>query len=219
MAGGQSGGLRQKKHARTKLALLDSLLRRLVDRPFDDISVRELCDEVLVSEATFFNYFSKKNDLMAYFLDLWAVDVGWSARAAMASGSALAAIEAVFQRTADRSQNRPRVMMEVLCYLARRDGIPTGPKLSPAELALAFPELEDLEPIAGDGLETTLRRYLLQAVADGELPEHTTVDETVFHLLALFLGIPQALGLEGMHRLAEVYRSQVGLLWRALRAL
>lgn len=57
--------LREKKYAKTKLALLDAATERIGEKTFDAISVKELCEQAEVSEATFFNYFPKKQDLLS----------------------------------------------------------------------------------------------------------------------------------------------------------
>jgi hypothetical protein len=71
--------LRQRKYARTKLALMNAALERLKDKSLEEISVRELCEEAEVSEATFFNYFPSKTDLLVYFVQLWTIEAGWHA--------------------------------------------------------------------------------------------------------------------------------------------
>ena len=73
--------LRERKSARIKLALLDAALERMLKRPFAEITVKELCEAVEISEVTFFNYFHAKNELLRYYLRLWSVEVFW--RAAM----------------------------------------------------------------------------------------------------------------------------------------
>ena len=49
--------LRERKRARTRIALVEALLERLVERPLDAIQVAELVEAVDISPATFFNYF------------------------------------------------------------------------------------------------------------------------------------------------------------------
>ena len=39
------------------------------------MSIKEICEEVQISEGTFFNYFPKKNDILNYFIALWSIEV------------------------------------------------------------------------------------------------------------------------------------------------
>ena len=74
--------LRQKKFARTRLALATVLSNALMVQPLSEISVKALCREAEVSEATFFNYFPGKQNLMGYLAQLWLLELGWQAAAA-----------------------------------------------------------------------------------------------------------------------------------------
>ena len=74
--------LRERKYAATKAALLDAVLARLHDQTLDSISVKEVCREVPVSEATFFNYFTSKDvvrhPLVAAIIEAYEADSGTS---------------------------------------------------------------------------------------------------------------------------------------------
>ena len=52
-------GLRERKSAKLKLGLAETLVELLEQRPLEEISVRELCEAHEISEATFFNYYFK----------------------------------------------------------------------------------------------------------------------------------------------------------------
>ena len=56
--------LRQRKFARTRLALAGALSKALVQQTLSEVSVKALCREAEVSEATFFNYFPRKEDIL-----------------------------------------------------------------------------------------------------------------------------------------------------------
>ena len=69
--------LREKKHARTKIAIMNAFIKRLEKTRFDDISIREICKSVEVSEGTFFNYFSEKIDIINYYSHLLFLKIFW----------------------------------------------------------------------------------------------------------------------------------------------
>lgn len=51
---------------RTKRDLADSLLELLEVKSFDKISVKEICENALISKLTFYNNFKNKEELMKY---------------------------------------------------------------------------------------------------------------------------------------------------------
>ena len=72
--------LRERKHARTKIAIMNAFIERLEKTRFDDISIRQICKSVEVSEGTFFNYFPEKIDIINYYMNLMFLKVVARAR-------------------------------------------------------------------------------------------------------------------------------------------
>ena len=58
---------RQKKSARTRIALLDALLEELDSQPLAQIRIKDLTRRADVSEPTFFNYFDTKEPRAGVF--------------------------------------------------------------------------------------------------------------------------------------------------------
>jgi AcrR family transcriptional regulator len=210
--------LRERKYARTKLALLDAALNRLVDRPFDAISVKELCDEALVSEATFFNYFPKKTDLLIYFIQLWSIDVAWHGVAASKGRGGLAAIEAHFARTAERARRRPRVMNEIIAFMARQREEFLFKPVSLAERLMAFPDWDNVAALPDDAFDSLFEPNIRAAIELGELPRRTDVGYTQVALQTIFFGVPLALGIERAADVGKTYKHLLALVWAGLRA-
>src|SRR5687767_9779494 len=110
--------LRERKFAKTKLALLQAALNRLKTKRLSEITVKELCEEVQVSEATFFNYFPKKDDLLHYFIQIWTLEVLVYARDSAGADAGLSFVERVFDYAGRQLAEHPRTMLEIIAYMA-----------------------------------------------------------------------------------------------------
>ncbi len=55
---------------KTKKALFDAFIKLLSQKPFDEITVNELCDEAGVRRATFYKHYSDKFDFLTAYVRL-----------------------------------------------------------------------------------------------------------------------------------------------------
>jgi len=208
-------GRRDRKLARTRLDLLDALRTRLTERPFEEISVRELAEAADISEATFFNHFPTKADLAYYFVQLWTLDVGWHAHRAAPRG-ARAAIEAILDATAAQVAEHPRVMAEVIALQARMpDKVALRP-VSRAERELAFPDRDGILALEDRGLDGLIPSLLERAVATGELPPTLDRQAAFLAITNVFFGVPLILGPRAPHLVAAAYRQQLDIVWKGV---
>lgn len=214
--------LRERKYARTKLALVDAAIQRLEATPLEEITVISLCDDVEISEATFFNYFAKKGDLLDYYVQLWTLEITWKIRQGGQTGTA--AIDALFAIAAQQFQQHPGMMGEVLARLARLREKPAPQKIGRAERRRAFEKfttddnLADLEALEAGGLDAVLLPALQQAINKGELPGNIHVPTTMLGLIALFYGIPLLLRMGNPDAIPVSYRQQLAIYWQGIRA-
>lgn len=213
--------LREKKYARTKIALLEAVLELVPDRTFDEIPVAELCEKAGISYATFFNYFPKKTDLLIYFIQFWTIEVSNFAREFTRNNpkaSALTAIEKIFDYTARECEKSPQIMAEIIAWQARDDRSSGQKKpLTDAEKILRFPAIKDFEGLQEAGLDALLPYFLNLAVKAGDLPRQTNVPLVSGHLAAVFLGVPAALGPGNAAFFAALYQNHLKLLWDGLK--
>jgi AcrR family transcriptional regulator len=211
--------LRARKRARTRIALVEALLNRLAQQSLDEIQVSELAADAEISQATFFNYFPTKADLLTHFIQLWSLQVGALARTVEAEhDSALAAIEALLVSTAEQTAAAPRVMLEIIVHQARN--LP-GPWPGPIELAervLFLPDAEDVEDLPDTGLAGIIPELLTKAVQRGELPQDTNVEQLHLAVGSTFFGVPLLVGARHPDAVADLQRRQLQLLWAGARA-
>jgi AcrR family transcriptional regulator len=212
--------LRARKRAQTRIDLVLALADRLAERTLEEIPVSELAEAAGVSQATFFNYFPSKADVLTHFIQLWSLRVGALARRVQAeSDGALAAIEALFVDTAESIASTPKVMLETIAHQAR---MPTNLQLEPvehAERVLLLPDEDDVDSLPDGGLSDILPRLLRQAIADGELPPGTDAEALGVAVASVFFGVPLLLGPRAPEAIPHIYRQQLALLWAGARAL
>lgn len=211
--------LRERKFARTKLNLLNAALERIEERPLDEISVKELCAAAEVSEATFFNYFPRKSDVLSYYTQLWSLEIAWHLEAAEAPAAGLAAIGEIFRLAARKIQAQPGAMAEVIAYQARNRDRQRPSEPGRAERLLAFPQLAGMDHYTGTGLDQLLARHLQVAVDRGELPSNTHVRSAMVGLVAVFYGVPLGLAQSNPQAIGSAYQLQLQMLWTGIRGL
>jgi AcrR family transcriptional regulator len=211
--------LRERKFARTRLAMADIVTHHLDNASLEALSVRALCERAQISEATFFNYFPKKDDIIVYLDKLWSLELNWYGRQAASQKRGLAVIEALFRYTAIQVQKKPGLMGEIIAHEARARDHSARPEITPAERAMAFSDLDGIEEIGEDSLETVLRTALQQAIDQGELPENTLISTAMVGLVSIFYGVPLAIQHSNPSGIAAMYRQQMEVLWAGLRAV
>jgi AcrR family transcriptional regulator len=210
--------LRQRKFARTRLGLARVLADALGTQSFDEVSVKQLCRAAEVSDATFFNYFPRKQDLLAYLGHLWIVEIGWKAQQAAAQGRGIAVIEAVFSQVARSCERRPGVIAELLAWIARGGGLSEQLEISELEKQLAFPDLAGIEQTPIRGVDSWLAPQLEAAISAGQLPANTLIPLLLASLLSILFGAPLTLLASDPSRIAVAYRQQLALLLAGVRA-
>jgi AcrR family transcriptional regulator len=195
--------LRERKFAKTRLALAEAASHHLEAASFETLSVKSLCERVQISEATFFNYFPKKEDLIVYLDRLWTLELNWYGHQAMQQHQGLAVIDALGEIIAHEARSRTRHR---------------GPEITVAERMLAFSDLDGIVDTPDDSLEGLLRGSLQTAIEQGELPENITMPAAMVGLVSIFYGVPLALQHSNPAAIAAMYRQQLELLWKGLRA-
>ena len=210
--------LRQRKFARTRLNLARVLADALGQQSFDEVSVKQLCRSAEVSEATFFNYFPRKQELLSYLVHLWVIELGWHVQKATEELRGLAVVDALFAEVARTCESRPGVLAEMLAWIARGGSLDSDLQIGELEKQLAYPDLDDIGSIPVKGIDAWLLPPLEAAISNGDLPENTLVPLMLTTLLSVLFGVPLTLLASDPTRIATVYRQQLALLLAGIRA-
>ena len=211
--------LRERKFARTRLALAEAATHHLEAASFETLSVKALCERVQISEATFFNYFPKKEDLIVYLDRLWTLELNWYGQQAAQQQRGLAVIETLFRYTSIQIQKKPGLMGEIIAHEAHARERASGFVITTAERMLAFADLPGIEALPDDSLETLLRNSLQVAIDQGELPANTAIPTAMVGLVSIFYGVPLAMQHGNAAAIGAMYRQQLVILWEGLRVV
>lgn len=210
--------LRQRKFARTRLALARVLADALAETPFDEISVKRLSRSAEVSEATFFNYFPRKQDLMSYLAHLWMLELGWHMSAAVKTSRGMGAVDKLYEEVARSCERRPGVLAEILAWVARGGSLDADLEISGLEKTLAFPDREGIDSVPVKGIDAWLAPQLEAAIARGELPDNTLVPLLLATLLSILFGVPLTMLANDPARIHSLYRQQLALVRAGLKS-
>lgn len=178
--------LREKKKAKTKMALLQASLDLIGEGSFRSVLVEEICRRAELSKVTFFKFFPQKEDLLIYFMSIWQAECfveledspkrGWEA------------VRHIYGKVTEEAKKRPGIMLSLISFLSEQKMHPCVPRLTETELQLLFPEKEGREKIADVSLDQIFRRCVREAGEDGQLASHISEDEAVVLLFSTFYG-------------------------------
>lgn len=212
-------GLRERKYARTRVEIANAAIHHLEQASYEALSVKTLCQSAEVSEATFFNYFPKKEDLIIYLDTLWSLELSWYGEQAATRDQGLVVIDAVFRHAALQIKQKPGLMGEIIAWQARNRVKVVRPVISPAERTLVFPELVGIEATDEGHIEGLLSNALQQGIAQGELPDNTVLPAAMMALVSIFYGVPLVMQHSNPAGVGLMYRQQLALLWAGLKGV
>lgn len=209
--------LRAMKAARVRLSIVGAVAQLTRERPLADIAVREICDLAQVAPATFFNYFPSKEDVLVYYMRLWSIPVTLLCRAAVERGGALDAITIVFDYTAGEMEQDPRLMLEMIAYIAQAQEPPRPLSISRAERLLAFPDLPEAAEVEPQTLDDLFTSLLQQALRTGDLAPALSLQAVVLLLKTIFYGVPLAARRESGATIRQAYHEVLAVLLAGLK--
>ena len=209
--------LREQKAAQTKIAIIKSVQSKLNEKSLAEISVKEICDDVLISEGTFFNYFPKKSDILTAFIQFWSVEILWIAKVKYQIQSGLGIIEKVLEETGKQLVEGPNIMREIISMMAIAPSEMKFDKLTPVEKKIAFPDCGGIESIDDDQLNTVFYDNIMLAIEQGELPPDTNPVSAMVNILSIFFGIPLMLKDEFQPMIPDAYKEQFQYFLKAFR--
>jgi hypothetical protein len=151
-------------------------------------------------------------------MQLWRLEMSWMSQQATQAMGGIEVIEGIFEHLAEQWSQFPAFMGEMLAYQARLREWGAEPELSLAERLQAFPEMEGIESVEAESLDSLFATQIGRAMDTGALPGECDRELAMLALVALASGVPIQMRQYEPERIGEVYQNELQLLWRGLRA-
>ena len=208
--------LREKKYAKTKIALTRVFMERLKSTKFSDISIKNVCADIEVSEGTFYNYFPSKADLANYFKILTLFRIAWEIKNKEQKLKPLKLIEYVFDLIL-KDIAQPFLFYEIISiFTAERVEPNKALILTEAEKKYAFSGCVGIEKISVVTLGDLFFQIIRKGQREGVFSKNMKIDDVVLALMTIVVGVPLVIEMKDFNKLRKFYRSQLSLLWKAI---
>ncbi|WP_296618700.1 TetR/AcrR family transcriptional regulator [Marivirga sp.] len=178
--------LRERKSAKLKLLILSIAKTMLRQQSFQDIHVTDICQKADISKVTFFRYFPQKEDLLLYFMRVWAFELNIELQRNDIKG--LRAVKQIYDRYGDLCENYNSVILHLIKYHAVSPLVLKPISIKKAEKHLLFPNLEGVQQMEVLAFDKLLEKYLLDAIFQTEITRSSDVSEMVNLLLTTTYG-------------------------------
>ena len=207
--------LREKKHAKTKLALTEAFIKKMEQEDYDALSIKDICQQVEVSEATFFNYFPKKMDVIIYFHQLFFLKIYWRLEHESQTQDPLQRIMKLLDYLADDIPE-PNVFYKFIgVFLKDRQCKDAVVDISAAEKYYAYPDLAGIEDIKPANMDLYLQELIGQAITQKKINPAVSRDDVWLAVHTILIGTPMSLK-DSFSGLKEAFRKQITWLWQSL---
>lgn len=208
--------LREKKIAKTKIALANAFVERLKTTRFANISIKEVCKSVEISEGTFYNYFPQKVEIVLYFHSLTMLKVAWNIEKMKGKLSPLELIDLTFDLLSKEIE-LPHLFYEFVSISTTERRKPEKEDLTPAEKYYACPDCPGIENISFTSIDNFFLGLLDEAKKLGELKKKIKPEDIALLLHSILIGTPLAIEIEDFNNLPKFQKRQLSLLWEALK--
>jgi len=201
---------REIKTAQNKQTILNHLLARMHNEAFDKIKISDLCTDANISQASFYNYFPQKSDILVYYIQLWAVEMHWQIFIEKKL-LGLTAIDALFNLTAETCASQPQLMAEIVAFQAKSLKKIKATPLSKADKLVAYPDYQGIETLLVEDLPALLSINIQQAMEAKELPRSSDVATLIVSLSATFFSVPIMFNQSPLADIQAAYQQQLSL--------
>jgi len=178
--------LRKEKAARLKVHILDSTLKLIGKKSFEDLYVEGICEKVKISKVTLFKYFPQKEDILLYYFRVWCLNR--SVELTQKPREGLHGIYYLADKLADDFDERPGIILSLVAYLSDFKRSPKPFPLKPEEKKLLYPTTENISSIEILSLDQMLEKFVLEAIFKKEITKTIATRDVTNLFTAILLG-------------------------------
>mgnify|MGYP001565497237 CR=1 FL=1 len=160
-------GLRKEKAARLKLNVLDSTMKLIGKKSFDDLYVDEICQKVRISKVTLFKYFPQKEDILLYYLRVWCLKRAVELRDKPKEG--MQGIHYIFDKLSEDCESHPGMVLRLFAYLTDMRRPPKPFPVKVEEKKFLFPDVSDIQSVEIQSIDQMFEKFTLEAIFKKEI--------------------------------------------------
>ncbi len=207
--------LRKEKAARLKLSVLESTLKLIGKKSFDDLYVDEICEKVKISKVTLFKYFPQKEDILLYYYRLWCLRRAVELREKPKEG--VQAIHHIFDKLSEDCESHPGIILSLVAYLADPNRTPRPFPVKPEEKKFLFPAIADVQTIEIQSVDQMFEKFSLEAIFKKEITKTTSTRDITNLLTTLFHGSVVTAHINQISPVKMFFRKNVELVMKGLQ--
>lgn len=206
--------LRKEKAARLKIQILETTLKLIGKKPFEDLFVDDLCAKVKISKVTFFKYFPQKEDILLYYFRIWCLERAIEIKSKPREG--LQGIYYLADKLSEECENHPGLMLSLIGYLTDLKRPPKPFTVRPEEKKLLFPDREEIHTVEILSLDQMLEKFTLEAIFKKEITKTSSTREVTNLFLTVLLGSVVTAHINQISPVKFFFRKNIDLLMRGL---
>lgn len=206
-------GIREVKKGKLKLAVLESALELMKEKPFEKIKVLDICNQVGTSEVTFFKYFRRKEEILQYFMLVWEFRRSYRLKKE-GYNRGLSGIYAIFEDIA-ATDNAVDIMTALIAFIATQREKPEAIKLEKYDKEAIIQE--NIQEEDYEDLNEHMIRLLYEAIEDGELSPDIFIEEIMKVISGVFYGVPLITHAASGVNLYDDYRCSLNYIFKGIK--
>lgn len=207
--------LRKEKAARLKLSVLDSTLKLIGKKSFEDLFVDEICEKVKISKVTLFKYFPQKEDILLYYYRVWCLRRAVELKEKPREG--IQAIQHIFDKLSEDCDFHPGIILSLIAYLADPKRTPRPFPVKAEEKKFLFPNVPDVQAIEIQSVDQMFEKFTLEAIFKKEITKTTSTRDITSLLTAVFHGSVVTAHINQISPLKMFFRKNLELILKGLQ--
>lgn len=187
--------LRESNYAKTKYNILESFLKLIKIKSYEDITITELCEDVMISRGTFFNYYPSKEHIYTFFGWNFCAELYVNLQEEKMKLNSIDKIKYVYDFTVNIDEIHEHQFSSFISHILRRDlTIINEVTYTKADFLYKYPNKESLIPDSENFKIPTVAEIFLSLLKEGisrrELKEDLDIKKAMWSLLSLYFSPP-----------------------------